>query len=57
MKLNARQKREVKRVARELLIALKTEKLVLDWRRRMAVASGMTYHIITGHQANTHYYR
>jgi type I restriction enzyme R subunit len=28
------EKREVKLVARDLLVALKTEKLVLDWRKR-----------------------
>jgi type I restriction enzyme R subunit len=32
--LTAKEKREVKRIARELLAVLKAEKLVLDWRQR-----------------------
>jgi type I restriction enzyme R subunit len=32
--LSAKEKREVKRIARELLDTLKTHKLVLDWRKR-----------------------
>lgn len=27
-----------------------------DFAQHMAIASGMTYHIISGHQANTHHY-
>jgi type I restriction enzyme R subunit len=33
-KLSAREKREVKRIARELLTTLKEQKLTLDWRKR-----------------------
>jgi type I restriction enzyme R subunit len=34
MKLNEKEKKQVKKAARDLLNTLKTEKLVLDWRKR-----------------------
>ena len=34
MQLSEAQTREVKRIARDLLVTLKSEKLVLDWRKR-----------------------
>jgi type I restriction enzyme R subunit len=41
MKLNKKEVAEVKRIARQLLEALKREKLVLDWKKRQSTRAGV----------------
>ena len=39
--LTEKEKHEIKKVAKELLLTLKPEKLVLDWRRRQQTKAGV----------------
>lgn len=47
MELSEKEKRQVKKVARQLLNTLKTEKLVLDWRKKQQARAEVLYTIET----------
>ena len=45
VELSEAERKEVKKTARELLETLKSEKLVLDWRKRQAARAAVRHHI------------